>query len=334
MPGTLLAQVVALVMATDTKHRRRHTSAIVLAGGDGTRLADLTTALHGRPTPKQFAMIDGRCSMLQDTLRRLAPIVSPKRTVVVIGRGHVPWARAQLCGANAPITLVQPASRGTATAIALALRWIRFRDPGADIVMSPSDHHVAATEVFRSAVRSARDSARGSGQVVLVGVPPEYDDPDFGWIVAGEPRPDGTRALDRFVEKPDAATARSLRASGALWNTFLLAGTVARLWSLVERHLPAHALALDELDCRSFAPGAPDLALAFDRLAAADFSRDVLQHASELGVVVMTNSGWDDWGTPDRVLRSLDESRARELRECLEQRRFVTGCSPNVEVAA
>lgn len=306
-------------MTNDSKHLRRHTWAIVLAGGDGTRLADLTAALHGRPTPKQFAMIGGDRSMLQDTLLRLAPIVPAKRTVVVIGRGHLPWARAQLCGANAPITLVQPASRGTATAIALALRWIRLRDPGADIVMSPSDHHVAATEVFRSAVRRARDSARETGHAVLVGVTPEYDDPDFGWIVAGHPRPDGSRTLDRFVEKPDAVSARTLRASGALWNTFLLAGPAANLWALVERHLPAHASALGNLDCLSFAPGTPDLELAFDQLAPADFSRDVLQQASGLGVVAMTDSGWDDWGTPDRVLRSLDEPRARELRARLRR---------------
>jgi mannose-1-phosphate guanylyltransferase len=123
--------------------------------------------------------------------------------------------------------------------------------------------------------------------------------------------------LDRFIEKPNTTTARSLRSSGALWNTFLLAGPAVGLWSLVERHLPTHARALGDLDCLSFAPGAPDLDLVFDRLAPADFSRDVLQHASDLTVVAMTDSGWDDWGTPDRVLRSLGATRARALREQL-----------------
>jgi hypothetical protein len=134
-----------------------------------------------------------------------------------------------------------------------------------------------------------------------------------------------------------------------LWNTFLLAGPAAGLWALVERHLPAHAQALGNLDCLSFAPGAPDLDLAFDLLAAADFSRDVLQHASELGVVAMTDSGWDDWGTPDRVLRSLGEPRVRELRErlasvpcgcdgrttcALHRCPAPCSCPPTIEVAA
>lgn len=304
-------------MTNDSKHRRRQTWAIVLAGGEGTRLANLTAALHGRPTPKQFAMIGGRRSMLQDTLRRLAPIVPAKRTLVVIGRGHVPWIRTQLCGPRAPLTLVQPASRGTATAIALALQWIRLRDPDADILISPSDHHVAAVDSYRSAVRHACDAAHDSGRVTLVGVKPEYDDPDFGWIVEGARAPNGSRALERFVEKPDAVTARSLRASGALWNTFLLAGPATTLWSLINRNLPAHARELAALDCLSFAPGSPDLDRSFDQLAAADFSRDVLQHASDLGVVTMADSGWDDWGTPDRVLRSLGNARALELRELL-----------------
>ena len=130
----------------------------------------------------------------------------------------------------------------------------------------------------------------------------------------GEARPDGSHVLERFVEKPDTATARALRSSGALWNTFLLAGPATGLWSLIERHLLAHARALGDLDCLSFAPGAPDLDLVFDRLAPADFSRDVLQHAGELAVVAMTDSGWDDWGTPDRVLRSLGATRAGVLR--------------------
>lgn len=58
-------------------------------------------------------------------------------------------------------------------------------------------------------------------------------------------------------------------------------------------------------------------AFATSRIDGADFSRDVHQHASDLGVVAMTDSGWDDWGTPERVLRSLDGPRGRELRELL-----------------
>ena len=294
-------------------HRR--TWAIVLAGGDGTRLADLTTALYGRPIPKQFATIAGRRSMVQETLHRLAPLVPSKRTAVVVGRAHLPWARAQLSGANAPVTLVQSASRGTATAIALALRWIQIHDRDAEVIVSPSDHHVAAAAPFRTALARARDAARATGRVTLVGVTPEYDDPDFGWIVPGPARADGCWALARFVEKPDAPTAAALRATGALWNTFLLAGAASSLWALLERHLPAHARTFDALDHLSFAPGAPDLAAVFEPLAAADFSRDVLQRACDLDVVAMTDWGWDDWGTPARVLRSLgDTAAAHEMR--------------------
>jgi hypothetical protein len=37
----------------------------------------------------------------------------------------------------------------------------------------------------------------------------------------------------------------------------------------------------------------------------ADFSSDVLQHATGLYVVPLERCGWSDWGTPERVLESL-----------------------------
>ena len=40
-------------------------------------------------------------------------------------------------------------------------------------------------------------------------------------------------------------------------------------------------------------------------MAAADFSRDVLEKAPELGVVPLPPCGWSDWGTPARVFESL-----------------------------
>ena len=77
-------------------NRGDRTWAIVLAGGEGTRLAALTQAVHGEPTPKQFATLGGERSMLQMTLERLSRLVHPRNVVVVVCRSHLPWVRAQL----------------------------------------------------------------------------------------------------------------------------------------------------------------------------------------------------------------------------------------------
>jgi mannose-1-phosphate guanylyltransferase len=290
-----------------------HTWAVVLAGGDGTRLATLTEALHSRPVPKQFACIAGRQSLLQSTLRRVASVVPPRRTVVVVGRSHLPWARAQLGPRRGVSLLVQPSNLGTATGLLYALSWIRQRDPMAHILMFPSDHHIQHLEPFTTSVRDAEGVSRASGMLTLLGVEPDVMDADYGWIVRGAPLTE-TRGraheLRAFVEKPDTRRAAGLRAEGALWNTFILASPAAEVWRLTREHLPAHTAAFEALDRFSFTTGAAELDDVYRRLPPADFSRDVLQVADRLAVVPMAGTGWSDWGTPDRVLASLHGTRA------------------------
>lgn len=279
---------------------KRHSWAIVLAGGEGTRLASLTEALYGRPLPKQFAAIAGERSMLEATLARVEGVVDRERIVVVVGPTHAGLARAHLRRFEGVTLLVQPASVGTAVAILYGLAWIRAHEPMANVVMFPSDHHVVDDQGFIEAARRAMFAADRLGRLVLIGTQPDRADPDYGWVVPGEPLELGTSRVDRFVEKPDPEAAERLLRSGALWNTFLFAARAATLERLARTHLPEQAARID-----AWAFGDGSIAEAFGGLTPADFSRDVLQRASDLAVLAMPDVGWNDWGTPTRVLASL-----------------------------
>src|SRR5215470_15982431 len=105
-----------------------HTWAVVLAAGDGTRLATLTTDLAGNAVPKQFCSLDGGKSLLQEAVMRAGRIVPANRIYVMVSDSHRRyWARMR--GAL-PITntLVQPANRGTGHGILLAVLSILARD--------------------------------------------------------------------------------------------------------------------------------------------------------------------------------------------------------------
>ncbi len=279
---------------------RDHTWAIVLAGGEGTRLALLTVALYGRPLPKQFAAIDGERSMLQATLARVEQIVPRDRIVVVIGPAHVELARSQLADVEGVTLLVQPASCGTAVAILYGLAWIRAHDRAASVLLFPSDHYVADDRGFVAAAAAASLGSQRLGRLVLVGATPDSPDPEYGWIVPGPSAGPGVFAVDRFTEKPERTAAEHLQRDGGLWNTFVFAAPAATLELLARQHLPLHAARFD-----AWAFGGGPVAEAFRGLSSADFSRDILQRATGLAVLAMPNVGWNDWGTPARVLASL-----------------------------
>src|SRR5437867_5873226 len=86
--------------------------ALVLAGGDGTRLQALTRLIAGAPIPKEYCRIVGDRSLLETTLARIAPLVPRERTLAVVNRGHLPLARPQVAAIPASNVLVQPAEPG------------------------------------------------------------------------------------------------------------------------------------------------------------------------------------------------------------------------------
>ena len=279
---------------------------IILAGGSGRRLVPLTTRLYGRAVPKQFAVLYGKDSLLQHTVRRLGSVISESRIVIVVPQEHDELARAQLASFPRAQVLTQPRDRGTGPGLALPLAWIRHREANSTVVVSPADHFIHSWEPFAEGVRAILD-ATGSGRVALLGVQPERAETQYGWILPGPELGLRMRSVAAFREKPDQAEADRLLRSGALWNTFVFAASADRLWHLLDRRLHTQCVAIDKHF--AFKGYGPYLGRIYDEMVSGDFSRDVLQATDCLGVVEVMGSGWSDWGTPDRVFASLAGSR-------------------------
>jgi mannose-1-phosphate guanylyltransferase len=295
----------------------RHLWTIVLAGGEGVRLRPLTRAIHGEDCPKQFAMIHGGQSLLQATLLRVQRWSAPERTVVVVAREREALAREQLAG-RGPIDIVaQPSNRGTGPGLLLPLSRILALDPLAHVVVVPSDHYVRDALPFEHSVQDAIESSRD--ELTLIGAVPERAETQYGWIVRRTREGLPADVVECFCEKPPATVAEQLLLDGALWNTFVMAGSVRRFWQLACEHLPVLAA---RFGAYSDAVGTPDEALTLHalylRMPSADFSRDLLEKARDLRVVALRRCGWSDWGTPERVLESLrDHSDYEALSERL-----------------
>jgi mannose-1-phosphate guanylyltransferase len=156
--------------------------AIVLAAGEGTRLASLTERLYGERLPKQFAVLAGHRSLLQTTIERLLPLVPASRMVVVVPLAHEGIARPQLADYPGIHIVGQPANRGTGPGVLLPLAHVLKAEPEARVVVTPSDHYIAGPEGFNDAIAAAT----AADSLTLVGVDPDYSETDYGWIEAGE----------------------------------------------------------------------------------------------------------------------------------------------------
>jgi mannose-1-phosphate guanylyltransferase/mannose-6-phosphate isomerase len=206
---------------------------VLLSGGSGTRLWPLSREAY----PKQFLPLVGADTMLQATWRRTTGLTDAP-PIVVAGEDHRFLVAEQLrqAGARSPEILLEPVGRNTAPAIAAAALQAASGAHDPVLLVLPSDHVVRDRAAFEAAVREALPAAEAGG-LVTFGIVPDAPETGFGYIqaTAGE----GVRAVSRFVEKPDADTARSyLEAGGYYWNSGMFLFRASRFLDALGRFRP------------------------------------------------------------------------------------------------
>lgn len=258
--------------------------AVVLAGGVGSRFWPLSTPQR----PKQLLPLAGDTSLLAQSVARLAPLTGPGRVLVVTSRALADVVRAELPALPADHILVEPRARSTAPALAWATAHAARGDAAATVLSVHADWAVRDTEAFQEAAERAMLLAETADVLVTVGARPTRVETSYGHIVPGAAL-GPARRITRFVEKPDAAEARSLMFQGALWNTGMFAWTAARFRAETLAHTPELAAALAPLD-----RGDVEGFFADVRPVSIDVG---LYERTTRGAVVMGDFGWDDVGS-------------------------------------
>jgi len=288
--------------------------AVVLAGGEGTRLRPLTRLISGDERPKQFVPLLGGRSLLRQTLERVARLVPRQRTLVVTHRAQAGFLGSDLGGAPAPEVLFQPGDRGTAAAILAAALWLLRREPQAVMAVFPSDHFVLEEEAFMARVGEARALVESQRHwIALLGARPTSADTQYGWIEPGPllsgTDPDGPRRVRRFWEKPPAEVAARCLQAGCLWNTLVFVGAAETVVAAGQQALPGLTQRLRRAEAWAGTEHEPwALRQAYALASPADFARDVLEPLPAfLSVVPLPRVLWSDLGTPARVIALLRE---------------------------
>ena len=296
--------------------RSPHRWAVMLAGGDGTRLQSLTLKIAGDSRPKQFCSIIGGVSLLAQTRARLEPLVHSDRKLFVVSRTHEIYYRDELRDVDTSRIIAQPLNRGTGVAAAVAVLHILRCDPDALVVFVPCDHHYSDDDECCRAIRSAISGAEQfPDSVVLVGAKAHYPEVEYGWIEPGSTilhTPTPLMQVERFWEKPSLSQAEALLHSGCLWNTFLTVGLARTFLDLICSQIPDVALSLSNALAKS------GLEAAYPLMPSVDLSRHVLApQPHRLLAIPDTVSGWTDLGSPTRVMDVLarNEIQPAWLRE-------------------
>jgi mannose-1-phosphate guanylyltransferase/mannose-1-phosphate guanylyltransferase/mannose-6-phosphate isomerase len=277
---------------------------VILSGGTGTRLWPLSREGY----PKQFWPLVGGRTMLQETATRArGPGFAPP--LVVASEAHRFLVAEQLreAGLEGARIVLEPAARNSAAAIAAAAVLVGEAEPDAVLWIMAADAAITDVPALLGALEAAAAAAR-AGRICTFGIRPTRPETAYGYIEAGEALPGAeggghaASAVTRFVEKPDAPTARSYLEGGRhLWNSGMFVATAGTLLAELGAHAPEVLAAARA----GVAEGTRDL--GFVRLgggfaAAPSISVDhAVMERTRLAAVVPCDPGWSDVGAWDSL---------------------------------
>ena len=271
---------------------------VILAGGIGSRFWPASTPRR----PKQLLRLASDQPLIKDTIERIEPLIPAERLRILTGAHLARQINEVLPAFGSENFLLEPRAAGTAPVLAWAAAEIERLDPDGIMVSLHADHVIDPPTSFRDLISSAADLASTHGRLVTIGAVPDRPETGYGYICQGpalETTPEGTIGynVDRFVEKPDLATATSyLSEGGYLWNTGLFVWRVRDLLEQLEQHTPELAELIPLLrsgQADEFFRRTPNLSI----------DEGLLERSDRVAVIPSTFR-WDDIGAWDALFRT------------------------------
>lgn len=271
--------------------REIKTFPILLAGGSGSRLWPISREMY----PKQLVSLVGADSLIQNTIKRLAPALEPSRIRVVCGEEHFFEIARHLEDIGLPSSgkiFKEPCGRNTAPAILLAVLNILKTEKDAVILIFPSDHVIKDVAGFQKKLSTAISLAN-KNYIVTFGIKPDYPETGYGYIEGAKPVTNGAVAIKRFIEKPDEKTAqRYVDAGNFFWNSGMFAFKASVLLNEFKTFEPSLLKSVQKIISNkagitlSDYKNLPDISIDY-----------AIMEKTKKGVVLPSDFGWSDIGS-------------------------------------
>lgn len=303
-----------------------------MAGGRGERFWPQSR----QEKPKHLLPIVGDKPMLTQTVERVVGAVPAANVLVITTQAQLPGVQVACPDIPSANIVAEPVGRDTAAAAGLALLLVKQRNPGATLAMLPADHVIHDVKEYQALLGAAFTAAESADVLVTIGVKPDRPETGFGYIQEAGPWKQiagrDVRAVKRFVEKPDLATAEGyLRAGGYFWNAGMFVWRVGVVEAAFQAHAPKLYAGLTKIETAA-AIGNWDSALAQGYPALERISVDyALMEKSTNVVVLPATCDWDDVGAWPAVANHFPKDDAGNV---LRGTAMVEGGENNIVVSA
>ena len=281
---------------------KKHTYAVIMAGGGGTRLWPLSR----KASPKQALPLLGEQTLFQSTVDRLQGFFPIERILVVTVAEQAALLKEQMPELPDENFLIEPAPRGTASVVGLAATILHQRDPEAIMGIFPADHFIRNRDLFNHLVETALNVAK-EDYLVTLGITPTFPATGYGYIQRGAKLPDNYKypiyEVQRFKEKPGQAEAYEMSVRGGYsWNSGMFIWKTKTILAEIDQQMPRLKSVLDQI---AVSLADPKSTTALDKLwlslESETIDYGIMENAEKVAVLPASGLDWSDVGSWDSL---------------------------------
>lgn len=282
--------------------------AVIMSGGRGRRFWPVSRTSK----PKQLVELAGGSTLLELTVKRLAPVFDAGSILVVTQERQLAETAKVLSGYQDLEIIAEPVGRNTAACIALAATSIRAKYGDAVFAVMPSDHFIGREEEFQKILAAGMDFVAKSNALVTIGIEPDRPATGFGYIKRGESAGQASGLeffkVDRFTEKPPLDSAEEFVASGDyFWNAGIFIFKAGTILGEIGRFLPAMADEFAAYEKTIGTPGEKEaMARCYSRVEEISIDFGVMEK-TDLACVIPASIEWDDVGSWESFSKHMDK---------------------------
>ena len=282
-------------------------SAVIMAGGGGTRLWPLSR----RVRPKQTLQLFGERTLFQMAVDRILPIMTQERIFVVTVADQARVLRNQTPSLPESNFILEPSPRGTAAVVGLSAIILHEQNPDSVMAVLTADHYIKDVERFQDLLLAAYEVA-SDNELVTLGITPRYPDTGYGYIQSGESlgqyRGYHAYRVKTFKEKPGLSQAKEYLASGEYaWNSGMFVWKVSRILEEIERQMPNLYNGLKRIKkTLGGSDEAETIENVWSVLESQTIDYGVMEGAKQVSIIPADDLGWWDVGSWNRLFELMD----------------------------